>query len=110
MASKYRFRVLRGSHRVGPKRDKNGNLIAAGRNAKTGEIVESSVDLCARFPSVPPKFQRIDVVEEQERGVLDTLRSLTKAELISKAEEQEINLDGCSTKEEILEAFVTQLA
>ena len=110
MSVKYRFRVLRGSHRIGPKRDADGNIIEAGRNAKVGDVVESSVDLCEKFPSVPPKFQRIDVVEEQERGILSTLRLLTKQELIAKAEEQEIDLDGCSTKEEILEAFVIQLA
>lgn len=107
---KYRFRVLRGSHRVGAKRDSHNHVIEPGKTYRVGDIIETSVDLAAKFPSVPPKFQRIDVVEEQEHDLASYLKAMTKAELVAKAEAEEIDITGLSTKEAIVEAFLTQLA
>lgn len=106
----FRFRILRGSHRVGPKKGPDGTQIEAGKNYKAGDIVETTVDLAEKFPSVPPKFQRIDIVEELEKDLAEQLRAMSRNELIAKAAADEINIDGCNTKEAIIDAFVRQLS
>ena len=106
--AKYKFKVLRGSHRVGPVKDEEGVITKPGYNAKKGSIVETDVDLAKRFPSDPPKFMRIDVVQEEENGFEEELRALTVDELKEKAEAEEVDLSGCHRKDDIIQAFLDQ--
>jgi hypothetical protein len=110
----YKFQVLRGSHRVGPEygeRMANGarRIIKPGYNVKRGEIVETTTDLAAKYPSLPPKFLRIDVVQEDEEDLKTSLMMLDKKQLISKAEAEEIDLNGCHTKDQIISRFLEVL-
>jgi hypothetical protein len=114
MSTKYRFQLLRGSHRIGPvygEKTPTGNrvILKEGYNAKRGDVIDSTVDLAAKFPSIPPKFIRIDVVQEQETDLKSMLSSLDKRQLIAKAEEDEIDISGCHTKDQILNRFLETL-
>jgi hypothetical protein len=104
---RYKFEVLRGSHRVGAIREKVTNrVLTPGYNVKAGGTVESNIDLCKKFESDPPKYRRVDVVAEVEKDLGAQLRGLTKAQLIERAEAQEIDLEGRHSKDAIIEALL----
>jgi len=104
-----KFRLLRGNHRVGAQRDENGNVLVPGKNLKPGAIIESSLDLAKRFPTTPPKFERIDQVVEEEESLEETLRQMTKGQLIEKAHSEELDIEGANTKNELIAALLEQL-
>lgn len=107
---KYKFRVLSGSHRVGPVKDpKTGVILKPGYNVPRGEYVETDVDLNKKFPSDPPKFQLIDSPQQVTDDLETTLKRLSKNALMKKAEEEEIDISGCNSKEEIIAAFLEQV-
>ena len=106
MSKKFKFEVLRGSHRIGAVRDKNNRILVPGRNVKAGDIVESNVDLVQKFPSEPPKYRRVDVVVEAEKDLESELRQLTKPQLIERAEAQEIDLSDCHSKEAMIKRLL----
>jgi len=121
------FRLLFGKH-VGPgpsncdcerctadaERTKNKELFKGvkGHIYNRGDIVESDKDLVSRFPN---KFQMVDasgrVVETQMRPITssneprDFLNTMTKQELTDYAAGEEIDLAGCNTKPEIMQAI-----
>lgn len=113
--AKYKFQVVRGSHRVGAtysnERLPNGarRVVTPGYNVPTGGYVDSDVDLAKKYPSQPPKFVRIDRMVEQEEAVTDELSGMTRAELVEYAQAHEIDLDGCTTKAQILERLKVML-
>lgn len=104
----YKFKILRGSHRVGPERNEDGVIVTPGQTFKTGQVIETSVDLAKKFPSDPPKFRRVDVVEEMENDLEAELKALTVSELRARAAEEEIDLSDCHRKDEIILAFLSQ--
>lgn len=108
--AKYKFKVLRGSHRIGPIKDEDGVITTPGRTIKRGGVIETDTDLAKKFPSQPPKFQRIDVVEEEENDFEAELNAMTVAELKEKAEAEEVDISGCHRKDEIVQAFLDQQA
>jgi len=69
-------------------------------------VIETTVDLAAKFPSTPPKFLRIDVVQETEEDLRTALMELDKKALITKAEAEELDLSGCHTKDQIVARFL----
>lgn len=107
--STYKFQVVRGSHRVGTQysdeRLPNGarKVIRRGYNVPTGGYVETNVDLAKKYPSQPPKFVRVDRMAEEEQQVELDLRSMTKAQLLRYADENEIDVSDCQTKDAIVE-------
>lgn len=109
MAKVMKFRLLRGNHRIGAQRNSDGQVTKPGRNLKPGEIIESEVDLAKIFPSRPPKFERVDENFEDEKSLEQTLRSMTKAQLIEKAEVEELDIEGLSNKQDLIEALLDQL-
>lgn len=109
--AKYRFQLLRGSYRIGPvygEKMNNGSrrIIKPGYNVKRGETFESTVDLATLYPSIPPKFLRIDVVQEEESDVRTMLMAMSKQQLIAKAEADEVDISGCRTVEQIVNRFL----
>ena len=108
--AKYKFKVLSGSHRIGPVVDPaTRKIIKPGYNAQRGDIVESSVDLNSKFPSDPQKFLLVDSPEQVEEDFEASLKKMSKGALIKKAEEEEIDISGCNSKEDIIAAFLEQV-
>jgi hypothetical protein len=105
---KYKFEILRGCHRKGAVRDKQGKVVTPGVNLVPGDIIETDTDLIKKFVSDPPRFRRIDIVQEVEKDLESTLRNMSIPQLRKKAAKEEIDIDGCNTKEEILTAFLNQ--
>lgn len=108
------FKLLVGRHSVGS--GLNRKIYDAGKN----NIVVSAGDLCKfNRPGTPAKFRKISdedltskdptvqaaVNDTKPAGPApeDTLNSMTVPDLRKLAEEEEIDLSGARTKEEIME-------
>jgi len=79
---------------------------------KQGDIIETDVDLCARFnePGTPPKFERVDQYGAPEGwGPIDKpkdgLDELTVKQLNELAESYEVDLKG-NTKKDLIVAIL----
>jgi hypothetical protein len=112
--AKFRFQVLRGSHRVGAtygERLPNGarQVLKPGYNVTKGGIVESNDDLTKKYPSDPPKYARVDRMVEAEHDVRSGLAAMTKSQLTQRAEADEIDISDCATKAEIVERIASTL-
>lgn len=105
-----KFRLLRGGHRVGPKFDKDGVQIAEGKTHGPNDVIESDTDLVKKFGR--EKFQRIEeavqAAEEDEGSLRSELEQLTKAQLIERAEADELEIDRSMNKPSLVEAMLSQ--
>lgn len=104
-----KFKLLRGNHRLGGKRDEHGHVVEPGRNVKRGEVFECEEDLCALFPSNPPKFVRIDEDVELDNEAAVQFNKMTKAQLVKEAENLEVDITGLNSKQAIIERLLAAL-
>ena len=91
-----KFRLVRGLHNDGEK------------TYQVGDIIETDIDLAAKFnqpSSGSIKFEPLSMVSPaQSQADTENLSKLTVKQLKEIAEDNEIDLEGCSTKDEILNA------
>ena len=96
-----RFRVVQGSHHEG------------GKHYKKGDVVESASDLLKHNSYGSTKFVSVDdvVVNSPEPETDDdnsaAFEEMSMTELRQWAEEGDINLEGCTTKKQIVERLTT---
>lgn len=109
MGKKYKVKILRGSHRVGPELDKQGNVVHEAYNAKKGDVIETDVNLPKRFPSRPPKFQLVNEVAESEDDIRYDLQRMTVDQLNKKAHDEEVDLTGANTKNEKIDRILKKM-
>jgi len=72
-----------------------------------GDVFEEDTDLNKLFPSIPPKFQQLP---DSWVDPMDALTSLQFLALKKKAKEEQIDVEGMTTKDEILAAFKSVLS
>lgn len=79
-----------------------------------GDIINSKVDLCARFNMGPnsTKFERVreDAVNVPYQPQQPSYDGLSLAQLIAIAQEEEIDLKGASKREEVLKLVKAGMA
>lgn len=105
-----KFRLLRGGHRIGPKFDGDGNLIAEGKTHGPNDVIESEVDLVERFGR--EKYQRIEeavqAADKDENDLRSELRKLGKGELIERADADKLEIDRSLNKNALVESMLSQ--
>jgi hypothetical protein len=96
------FRLLRGLHHEG------------GKTFKPGDIIDSKTNLAERFNQPETgsiKFEPVQVVAPaQSEADQEDLSKCTVQQLREIAEANEIDLEGCTLKEEILNAVQGELS
>ena len=91
-----KFRLKRGHHEQGKGQER--------RRYTKGDIVESDIDLAARFGS--EKFQRIEESAASSSPAATDFKQMKIAELKDYAEEEGIDLGEAKTKQQIVDILV----
>ena len=109
----YRFKVLRGSHTDGDPHQGTSKVY------NRGDIVTSDIDLAKVFGR--NKFMNLNELEDPRAnsGTVNTatvtvptkesLSKMTNKELRALAEEEEIDVTTCTSKEELINAITSGL-
>lgn len=117
------FKVLQGQHaqREVTGKDEDGKPTYANRTYNAGQLVENAKDLCVfNCPGFEPKFEKVGesapggnpiltaptvpVVPSggPPAGILETLGTMTVVELTEYAGEEEIDLEGATSRDDVM--------